>query len=247
MKSGRRFRSRLIGLALMLAFCWSGYYLFDYAMDEYQMYKLEKQLAQDKHMVISDSKGSIDLTKLSNMNDQSVGWITIAGTAIDYPVVQADNNSYYLTHDFNNDPSIQGSIFMDYRNESNMENAHTIMYGHNMKNGTMFHDLNNYQKEGYLNDHSYIDYYGPNAFYRWEIFSTYSTDVSFDYLQTGFGTGEEYISFINQLKSRSDFSYSGKPFSEEERILTLSTCSKDLKDGRRVVHARLIEEIAYAN
>lgn len=247
MKRKRTFVSKLIGLALLIVFCWSGVYLTQYALDEYQMYKLEKQLDLDKQeaMSLSEKTGKIDFTKLKEKNAETGGWITIDGTAIDYPVVQAGDNSYYLNHDFNNNQSIQGSIFMDYRNQMDIEDQHTILYGHNMKNGTMFHDLNKYKEESFLNEHTYVTYYGQRGYYKWEIFSTYNTDPTSDYLQTEFDSGEQYVSFINQLVSQSDFAYNGEPFSEEDQILTLSTCSEGVKNGRRVVHARLIEEIAY--
>ena len=245
MKRSRTIMSKLIGLGLLIVFCWSGIYLFQYAMDEYQMYKLEKKLDQDRHKVISEDTGNADFTKLVELNDQSVGWITIDGTAIDYPVVQGDDNSYYLTHDYNNSSSIQGSIFMDYRNLEGFADNHIILYGHNMKNGTMFHDLNKYKDENFLSEHRYINFYGKTDYYKWEVFSTYNTDPRFNYIQTEFGTSEQYLAFINQLRSRSDFSYKGEPLSDKDKVLTLSTCSQGLKDGRRVVHARLIEERAY--
>lgn len=246
MKRSQAIMSKLIGLGLLIVFCWSGIYLFQYALDEYQMYKLEKQLEQDKHKFISEETGNADFTKLVELNDLSIGWITIDGTAIDYPVVQGDDNSYYLTHDYNNSPSIQGSIFMDYRNQEDFADNHIILYGHNMKNGTMFHDLNKYKDENYLYEHRYINLYGKTGYYKWEVFSTYNTDPRFNYIQTEFGTSEQYLSFINQLRSESDFSYKGEPLSDKDKVLTLSTCSQGLKDGRRVVHARLIEERACA-
>ena len=149
MKRSRTIMSKLIGLGLLIVFCWSGIYLFQYAMDEYQMYKLEKKLDQDKHKVISEETGNADFTKLVELNDQSVGWITIDGTAIDYPVVQGDDNSYYLTHDFNNSSSIQGSIFMDYRNQPDFSDWNNIVYGHNMDNGSMFGALVKYRKQAF--------------------------------------------------------------------------------------------------
>ena len=244
--SKNTFVSKLIGLLLLIVFCWSGLYLFQYALDEYQIYRLEKELDQEKKEVISEVTGELDAGELKELHSGSVGWITIEGTAIDYPFLQAEDNNYYLDHDCNNHSSVQGSIFLDYRIKKNIEDKHIILYGHNMKDGTMFHDLNMYKEESFLKDHKYVNIYDPDNYTKWEIFSTYSTDPGFDYLQTKFESDEEYLSFINQLVSKSDFSYKGKPFSEKERLLTLSTCSVDLDGGRRVVHARLIDKKTFA-
>ena len=239
MKRSRTFVSKVIGLLLLIIFCWSGLYLFQYGVDEYQIYELEQELDEEKKEVISEETGELDAGELKELHSGSVGWITIEGTAIDYPFLQAEDNSYYLDHDCNNHSSVQGSIFLDYRIKKDIEDKHIILYGHNMKDGTMFHDLNMYKEESFLKEHKYVNIYDPDNYTIWEIFSTYSTDPGFDYLQTKFESDEEYLSFINQLVSKSDFSYKGKPFSAKERLLTLSTCSMDLDGGRRVVHARL--------
>ncbi len=247
MKRSRTFLSKLVGIGLLIVFCWSGGYLFLYAKDEYQMHRLEKQLDIDKQEAIAISEpGKFNFSKLKDKNEDTIGWINIGDTAIDYPVVQAEDNRYYLNHDYQNNRSVQGSIFMDYRNQEDIKDNHIIFYGHNMKNGTMFHDLNKYKDENFLNEHRYINFYGETGYYKWEVFSTYNTDPSFNYIQTEFGSSEQYLSFINQLRSRSDFSYMGEQLSAKDKVLTLSTCSQGLKDGRRVVHARLIEERAYA-
>lgn len=232
--------SQLLFFCLLIVFCISGYYLFQYGKEEFQAYELEEHLEEEKQSLI---EGENDFTKLLKENPDTVGWIMIPGTEIDYPVVQTDDDSYYLTHDYNKAESGHGSIFMDYRNSANVSDKHTILYGHNMRDGTMFHDLNEYKNLDFLSKHRYIEYRNLNGIYRWEIFSTYSTNVDFDYLQTEFVSNDVFLSFINNLLTHSQFDSYEMDLKEEDRILTLSTCCNDIENGRRVVHARLIEEV----
>jgi len=232
--------SQLLFFCLLIVFCISGYYLFQYGKEEFQVYELEEHLEEEKQSLI---EGENDFTKLLKENPDTVGWIMIPGTEIDYPVVQTDDDSYYLTHDYNKAESGHGSIFMDYRNSANVSDKHTILYGHNMRDGTMFHDLNEYKNLDFLSKHRYIEYRNLNGIYRWEIFSTYSTNVDFDYLQTEFVSNDVFLSFINNLLTHSQFDSYEMDLKEEDRILTLSTCCNDIENGRRVVHARLIEEV----
>jgi len=207
--------SQLLFFCLLIVFCISGYYLFQYGKEEFQVYELEEHLEEEKQSLI---EGENDFTKLLKENPDTVGWIMIPGTEIDYPVVQTDDDSYYLTHDYNKAESGHGSIFMDYRNSANVSDKHTILYGHNMRDGTMFHDLNEYKNLDFLSKHRYIEYRNLNGIYRWEIFSTYSTNVDFDYLQTEFVSNVVFFSFINNLLTHSQFDSYEMDLKEEDRI-----------------------------
>lgn len=233
------FLSKLLFFILLIIFCISGTLLFQYARDEYQYRQLEQQIEEER---ITLAESQFDFSNLIGTNDDIIGWIVIEGTSIDYPVVQGEDNSYYLTHDINQVQSKQGSIFMDYRNSSDLSDNHSIIYGHNMKSGAMFHDLNKYSDQDFFKNHSIIDFYSLDGLFKWEIFSTYITDTDFNYLQTAFDSNEVYLSFINNLLSKSQYQSDVTKLTESDKVLTLSTCSDGTEDSRRVVHARLIEE-----
>ena len=239
----KKFFSRLIFLSLLIVFIGSGFLLFQNVKDEYQYHQMEEQIAEEKQILVEEDYEFEELIEDNEINDDTIGWITIAGTSIDYPIVQAGDNCYYLTHDCNCNESKYGSIFMDYHNAADFSDNHTILYGHNMNNGSMFHDLNEYSSHVFFDEHTYIEVYSQDAYLKWKVFSTYSTEPDFNYLQTTFDSPEEYSIFLNALLSHSEFSDEKVQVTAEDKILTLSTCSNDLENGRRVVHAKLVEKV----
>ena len=236
----KKFFSRFIFWSLLIVFIGSGFMLFRNVEDEYQYHQMEEQIEEEKQILEEEE---YEFKELIEINDDTIGWIKIADTSIDYPIVQASDNSYYLTHDCNGDESKYGSIFMDYHNAADFSDEHTILYGHNMKNGSMFHDLNEYSSHDFLDEHTYIEVYSQDVYRKWVIFSTYSTETNFNYLQTAFDSREEYSNFLQTLLSHSEFSDEKVQVTARDKILTLSTCSDDLENGRRVVHAKLVEEV----
>ena len=236
----KKFFSRLIFLSLLIVFIGSGFLLFQNVKDEYHFHQIEEQIDEEKQILVEEE---YEFTELIEFNEDTIGWISIEGTLIDYPIVQASDNCYYLTHACNRDESNHGSIFMDYHNAADFSDSHTIIYGHNMKDGSMFHDLIEYSDQDFLNEHIYIKIYSPTGHYKWAVFSTYTTEPDFNYLQTEFDSPEEYSDFLNALLSHSEFSDKKIQVTAEDRILTLSTCSNDFENGRRVVHAKLVEEV----
>ena len=238
-----KFFSKLIFWSLLIVFIGSGFLLFQNAEDEYQFHQMEEQIDEEKQILVEEDYEFEELIEDNEINDDTVGWITIAGTLIDYPIVQAADNCYYLSHDCNGEESKYGSIFMDCHNAEDFSDNHTILYGHNMKNGSMFHDLNEYHSHDFFDEHIYIEVYSQDVYRKWVIFSTYSTETDFNYLQTAFDSPEEYSIFLNALLSHSEINNEKVQVTAEDKILTLSTCSDDLENGRRVVHAKLIEEV----
>ncbi len=177
---------------------------------------------------------------LKQKNADTVGWIQINNTKINYPVVQADTNSYYLNRDFFKKKNSMGWIFMDYRNDIENLNRNTIIYGHNIKQGIMFGTIKNMMSSSWYNNTSNqtITFNTLNKNMKWQIFSLYQINETEDYLKTEFATDDEYIEFLNMLKNRSkkDFQV---PLDANSKILTLSTCFSHTT--RHVVHAVLIE------
>ena len=186
---------------------------------------------------------NIDFNKLINKNPDTIGWIKVLGTDINYPVVQTNNNDFYLTHSFDKSYNKAGWIFADYINKNLKNNEldkNTIIYGHNRQNNSMFGTLSNVFKEEWLSnkENHYINFSTLNNNMVWEVFSTYIIEKEEYYIQSNFSSNEEYISFLNTIKNRSTYKYDVN-ISKEDKILTLSTCT-NVGKGRTVLHAKLI-------
>ncbi|SHF12075.1 class B sortase [Alkalibacter saccharofermentans] len=174
---------------------------------------------------------------LLEINKDVIGWISIENTRVDYPVVLGFDNEHYLDHDFYGKKSRAGTIFMDFRNRS--EKKHLILYGHNMRDGSMFKDLIKYKKESFFYDNPIIQFDFLSRNERWEIFSAYVTDTNFYYIETSFKNNAEFTSFIDEIKGKSKYKTDIYPEANDQ-ILTLSTCTYDFSDARFVIHARKI-------
>ena len=181
------------------------------------------------------------ISVLKETNPDTVGWLTVKNTTVNYPVVQSTNNSYYLTHDFNKNSNSLGWIFMDYRNDANDLQQNTVIYGHNLSNDKlMFGNLSATLNSSWHTNSSnhYITFNTANADMQWRIFSIYKIEATNDYLYNTFGTQEEFLQFAEKMKSRSIYDF-GVTIKENDKILTLSTCQNSGK-YRLVVHAVLV-------
>ncbi|MFD0670127.1 class B sortase [Cohnella sp. GCM10027633] len=176
---------------------------------------------------------------LLNKNADTVGWLTIAGTSIDYPVVQAEDNAYYLRRDFERDSNVTGSIFMDYRNDIGQQEKHWILYGHYMKEEIMFKGLLKYRDEAYYREHPIVTFDTLYGDQQWLVFSAYDTNADEDYIRTVFDREDEFAAFASVLKSNSLYD-TGVEVGAGDRVLTLSTCSRTEEGGRFTVHAKLV-------
>jgi len=183
-----------------------------------------------------------DYEKLKSINSDTVGWIKINGTSINYPVVQTSDNEYYLKHTFYKKTNSIGWIYMDYRNGIEDLSSNTIIYGHNLRKGTlMFTTLHNLLKEKWLNnsDNHVITFNTSNAQMKWQVFSIYISEPTSDYLYTRFSTKKIHQDFLNERKSKSIHNF-GIDVTSDDKILTLSTCAEK-GTKRLVVHAKLIK------
>lgn len=179
------------------------------------------------------------IASILTINPDVVGWLKVNNTNIDYPVVQADDNDYYLKHNLYNENDNNGWIFMDYRNDNYQLDTNTIIFGHNMYySGIMFGTLGNaYKKNWYTNpDNLTISFDTIYESNEYKIFSIYKVPKTTDYLKTNFLNDDEFNEFIDLVKGRSitDFKIEVKP---GDKILTLSTCSNHTE--RLVIHAKL--------
>lgn len=181
--------------------------------------------------------------ELANINDETVGWITVNKTKVNYPVVQHTDNNYYLKHDFKKNNNAYGWIFMDYRNNIYNMSDNTILYGHNsVKDAMMFGSLRYTTNESwYKNSENQIITFNTKVKnMKWRIFSIYRIPVTNDYLYANFADRNEYQTFLNTLKGRSIYDF-GVEVNSDDHILTLSTCGTSVAQ-RMVIHAVLIKE-----
>lgn len=186
---------------------------------------------------------NVNLNELKQINNETIGWINLPGTNINYPFVQTNNNEYYLSHSFDKTSNKAGWIFLDFRNNITNLNKNTILYGHSRVNNTMFGSLKNTLKETwYNNQNNHIIRLSTDIENTmWQIFSVYTIPETNDYIKTDFNNNEEFKTFVNMLSSRSLYEFNTN-ISDEDYILTLSTCYKT--NERIVVHAKLIKKEA---
>ncbi len=172
---------------------------------------------------------------LLTINPDAAGWLSIAGTNISYPVARANDNMFYLTHSFAQKQSAHGSIFMDYRNGGQKEDSHILIYGHNMRDGSMFGNLTDYKNESYFRDHPTITLNLRGETAVWQIFSV--SIANDDALPVDFSDQTEFEGFLTYLKADSLYE-TGVTVDTSDQILTLSTCSRDYENARFTVHAK---------
>lgn len=180
----------------------------------------------------------IDLDALRKINSEAVGWIEIPDTVISYPLLHTGDNSYYLSHTFEKEKNRNGSIFIESSNKDDLSDLHTIIYGHNMKSGSMFADLKNYLKKDYWKEHPYVYIDLADGAHCYEIFSFHEADVSDISYTIGYRADDIYADFLSQLSSSSLYD-TGISVGTEDAVVTLSTCTNDGKK-RIVVHAKKI-------
>lgn len=182
----------------------------------------------------------VDINKLKTFNPDTIGFIKVMGTNINYPFVQTLDNDYYLNRSYDKTYNNAGWIFLDYRNNE-FNDKNTIIYGHGRINGTMFGSLKDTLKSSWQNnkDNYIIKISTEKENSIWQIFSVYKIATTSDYLQTTF-SDNEFESFINLIKGRSSYNFETN-ITNEDKVLTLSTCYND--NDKMVVHAKLIKYV----
>ncbi len=183
----------------------------------------------------------IDFENLIQENKDTVAWIEVIGSNIDYPVVQTKNNTYYLSHAFDHSDSESGWIFSDFRNNVNALNPNTVFYGHGRIDGSMFGTLKNTLQETWYQqkENHIIRLSTPKENTIWQIVSVYTIKQESYYITTHF-TNEHFISFLKTIQERSIYDFNTS-LNEKDKLLTLSTCQNDF-GLRMVVHAKLIKK-----
>lgn len=181
----------------------------------------------------------VDFENLISINEDTKGWIKVEGTNINYPFVQANDNDYYLKHSYDKTSNKKGWVFLDYRNSMDNLSKNTILYAHGLVNNTMFGSMRKVIKPSWYNkkNNHIIKVSTPYNNELWQVFSTYTIEPESYYITTNFLSDDEFLNFVNVIKSRSVYDYN-VDVGVNDKILTLSSCYDNTK--RMVLHAKLI-------
>lgn len=220
-------------------------------------HKTEKEIEQLQEMIQDNSTETEQietyepngmLTRyyaLHERNNDMSGWIKIDGTCIDYPVMHRnDSNAYYLHRNFDGEDNFAGMPFLDYQCDPLGNNQNTIIYAHNMRNGTMFHELLNYREQDFASAYPYISFDTLYERRQYQVFAAFSTAVGADdefryYEFINAENSDEFNAFIDECISHSFYSMDIRPEYGDE-LITLSTCSYSRNNERFVVVGKLI-------
>ena len=182
---------------------------------------------------------SVDFDKLLSVNDEVCGWIYSPDTAINYVIAQAEDNNQYLHHLLDDTYSEGGTLFMDCECAPNFAGANSIIYGHNMRDGSMFRSLTSYREQSYYDAHPVLYLNTPTQNYKIEVFTAYTCNYDSDTYMLSFASEQDYMDYLTKMKSQSDFECDVMPTSSE-RVITLSTCTYEYDNARYVVQGKLI-------
>ena len=190
-------------------------------------------LTDDVRQSLIDSAQS-----LNNAYPDAIGWLYIPDTAINYPIMQSDDNDYYLSHAYDGSYLKAGSVFLDHRCENRFMNPINIVYGHNMRNGSMFAGVVNFADPAYLDSHRYGWLSTPETVYRVDFFSCAKADWH-DELYDGSLSAADWIPHVENLSVVCR----EMEYSENDRFISLSTCSYEFQNARTILTGKLVETI----
>ena len=182
---------------------------------------------------------TVDFNNLLATNKDVCAWLYSPNTVINYVVVQGEDNDNYLHHKLDGTYNASGTLFIDCECAPNFSGANTIIYGHNMKDGSMFASLHNYVDQSYYDAHPVMYLSTPACDYKLEIFSCFTCDFDADTYTLSFASEAEYSSFLNKMASQSNVK-TNVSVDSSERIVTLSTCTYEYDNARYVVMAKLV-------
>ena len=187
-----------------------------------------------------ENKKDIENEKnLKNINSDYKFWINVEGTNIDFPVIQGKDNDFYLHHNFNKEKSFSGSIFVDPENNLN-DDSNLVVYGHNMRNDTMFAQIKHFKNENFFNANKYVTLYREGKKSTFEIFSVYQENAKDleSQIKIKFSNKEDYEKYLKEQEEKSLFKREGIDLKDNDRILTLVTCGYDFVNARIVIVAK---------
>ncbi|MFR9200135.1 MAG: class B sortase [Candidatus Gastranaerophilaceae bacterium] len=257
----REYAMKRFALICMILFCavifvFGGYQLYlqlsEYAEGENTYSGLEDFVAlpapsettpkpmDEEEPIPSIAWPEVDFAELSAINPDIVGWLYCEDTVINYPVAQTDDNSYYLNHLFDGTYNANGCLFLGCRTGGDFSDPHSIIYGHHMKNGSMFSSLDGYKKQEYFDAHPQLLLVTPGSNFVIELFAGYVASVRDDAWQIQFSDEFAMEAWLEAAIEKSTFESGMAPL-PADRIITLSTCSYEFSNARFVVHGILRE------
>ena len=224
-------------LAVLAAvFCFSAYKIYSYYAEKKASTDLNQEIARE-YTILKTGQAEeepeyfqVDFDQLRQQNSDAVAWIYLKGTPINYPVLQHEDNSYYLDHQIDGSVNSNGSIFMDYRNAPDFSDRNTLIYGHHMRTGNMFGKLVNFKSDSYYQEHDHLYLMTPQGTYRLDLLCGAVVQPD-DPIYSLEPTAEA----INACMSKSTFRTKLDLPEEDARLVTLSTCSYEFENARYVV------------
>ena len=206
---------------------------------------LNKIEIESEEISNTETERMLKVKSLQEQNSDIVGWLEIEGTKINYPVLQASDNKYYLNHNYKRKKSELGSIFLDYNYDFNIPSTNLLIYGHNTQNGEMFQNLLKYAKKDFYKKHPIIRFTTADEDAEYEIISVFKSKVYYQsdknvfkyYFFINANNETEYNDYISNIKKLSLYKIDATA-KYNDQLITLSTCSYHTKDGRFVVVAR---------
>lgn len=244
--------SNVLLIVCVIVFCFSLYqlvgYLTEYKKGESEYSKIAEVAIQtdaleadEKAKEKKENPPEVNFSELKKRNSETVGWIVIENTVINYPIVQTINNETYLNYTFEKRKNHAGAIFLDSQNNSDFSSDHSILYGHNLKTGKMFGSLKFYEDKEYWKDHPYIWILTEQKSLKYEIFACRTVKQDDDLYTTNFESRTQMEQSLKQWAADSYYD-TGITAGPDDYILTLSTCISDSEENRRVIQAKLIYE-----
>jgi len=186
-----------------------------------------------------DTWPPVDFDALRAINPDIVAWLICEGTNINYPVVKGTDNTYYLKHLFDGTRNSAGCLFVDSNNEPGFVDHNTVIYGHHMKDKSMFQTLTEYKTQAFYEKHPQMILLTPNGNYTLDLFAGYVTNIKADSWKLWFASNTEFEEWIRVTRSKSTFQ-SEVEVSTSDRFVTLSTCSYEFDNARYVVVGKLV-------
>lgn len=238
-KKAKKFKffnlNKIILIICIIVFLYSGIRLSVWFINNNQSQKVNREIREKVVEEVAVNKeedfNKIDFESLKQINQDVVAYIEIPDTNISYPILQANDNEYYLSHDINRKYNSCGAIFLDKDNNSNFKDDNTVIYGHHLTRGTMFTELEKIQNNTLSND-IYINIYTENENIKYKVFSSYITTPENALVTVDINNK---TMFIQETLKRSEIDFRLLP-NEDDKILTLYTCDSSMKN-RIIVHA----------
>lgn len=201
--------------------------------------KIQESIVIDETIEEKEEQYKIDFDTLKSQNNETIGYLKVNNTNVDYIVTQAKNNDYYLNHNFNKEWNRSGWIFADYRNKLDGTDTNIIIYGHNTKDGSMFGSLHNTLKSDWYSNEENLDivFADENKTNIYRIISIYTINREDAFMPVSFKSDNEYEKFIKQVKSKSIHNFDTE-INTTDKLLTLSTCTGN-GSKRVIIHAKL--------